>query len=93
MGIGYNILTESGIQIDGGELISEGKVVELVRKAKELFEAEKYEEFMALTCDGIADRLSDDEMDIMCETAITEDGKTIYRIANDIEDGDYGLLD
>jgi len=84
------ILTESGIKFGEESVFTEGRVLEIAREAKQLYEAKQYEEFMILTCDEMPKELSRDDALILIDTVITETGGTIFEVASWIEDYQIG---
>jgi hypothetical protein len=64
-------LTESGIRIKGGETITEGKVLEIVKEAERLWDIEDDDGFMALFEEGsVFSKLSGEDQELIMRTAI-----------------------
>ena len=64
-GMHYYPLTEAGVHLDDGTIISEGKLIDLVREAKVLLENKEYRKFEALTCGSRWRELPPEERDLV----------------------------
>ena len=71
------LLTESGIELEQGSVIKEGRVVEIVREAKRLLESGEDKEFMNYLTYGPINELSSEEYKIVTGTVINESGDDI----------------
>jgi len=72
MGKGYHTLTESGIHLSDGNIISEGLLLETVRELKELAKNKQDAEKFNKLCESAEEQLSDAERRILWNTVIDE---------------------
>ena len=62
----YAVLTESGIQLSNGEVINEGKLVEVVREVQRFLEADDVDGYMKFLRDkNIKETLSNQEQSLL----------------------------
>lgn len=90
---GSYLLTESGLKHEtgAGELITNSKILDIVRKAKELYESNKLLEFERFVLFTEAKKLSEDERMILMSTRLSESSsRDILSILGDIDYLKYG---
>ena len=72
----FDLITESGILLENGELLSTGKVVEIAQMCKQLLERGDVKGFQELMR-GPAWELDDNEKNLLANAVITENGNTV----------------
>ena len=73
-----NVLTESGVLLNSGETLTEGKVVEFAREASSLWNGKKYQEYVELINDRATVEIEDqDDWSTLCDTVICKRGTTV----------------
>ena len=86
------ILIESGIDIGEGNIVTEGRVLEIAREAKRLNDAREYESFKELILGEEAKSLGDRRL--LLGTVITETGMNILtKLAFILEDEEADELE
>ena len=72
------VLTESGVLLNSGETLTEGKVVEFAREASELWTAKDYKGLVDLICERATVEIeSQDDYMLLSGTVICEKGHTV----------------
>lgn len=71
-----HILTESGINLCDGSVITEGRILKAARGAKVMLEHQNYTEFSNLIVEA-QKMMTDDEARILWKTVVSESGDTI----------------
>jgi hypothetical protein len=77
----YGHLQESGILLESGELVTDGRVVEIAKEIKRLWEAKDYKGVM--DADPYRFNLTDEEHRQLNRTIFTESGCTLFQIMDD----------
>ena len=67
----YGILTEEGIDLGDGEIIREGRILEIARECRDLIKEDKYNEFSQLVAKAIYE-LSYDDYELFRYTRLLE---------------------
>jgi hypothetical protein len=69
----YVEITENGLELSTGEIISEGRIVEIAREAKRLIEAKDDDAFYDLLHTEEVGSMDDEQQRILLSTYVTED--------------------
>jgi hypothetical protein len=81
----YNLLTESGIEIpDEGKIIKGGRVVELGRQLKRLYEDKEFDKFENLVRTA-RNELDEEYYDILSYSRLSESTSCVARLLDKIE--------
>jgi len=76
-------LIESGILLENGETLTSGRIVEIAREAKQLWENKDYHGFRNLIHNH---QLNEDDRWLLTHTVILERGATIFDLLSEIDD-------
>ena len=79
------VLMESGIRLNDGTMMTEGRVVELARELKEKLRNKDWHGFMELV-PGSDSHLTEDEYYLLFGTIISERGQTVREALFDVAD-------
>ena len=92
MGNDFIALTEAGLSDGAGNLITEGRIVDIAREAKALYESLQYGKFTSLM-DSAINELSARESAILLGVPMFEDGDGFIEKLADLELPEDDLFD